>query len=206
MEISSSAARSSCSSLVPHASIRLVATIIGRLLVVAFVGWHATAVTVSSLPDRSSWEWVHSVRGEVLQYTDPYMYWLSLWQNWGMFSQGSVSRVVLHNMERYDPDTYSWVIAKRLGFHDISGWDNDLETGLLRTIEEGRMWPVRQRYLWFTCGELGLPEGTWVRMSYPYFDMPIHDPPKPPEWWATWEPTWEEWPDSQWTQCPPLPA
>lgn len=178
-------------------------SIAGKVVVVAFVLWQPSVVALSSLPDRSTSEWVQSIRATLLPYTNPYAFWTGQWQSWGMFSEGSVTRVFKHEMQAWDEATQSWHAISELGFHDLPFMTTAHETALLRTLGNDNNWLSRERYLQLKCIELGRPTGEWVRMNYPYFDMPFeHERTFDPAMWENWEPELQPWPDNHATKCP----
>ncbi|MBP9751054.1 MAG: hypothetical protein KBC95_04390 [Candidatus Peribacteraceae bacterium] len=176
---------------------------LGKTALAAFLMWHFTAITVSALPDRSQFQWVQSLRGEVLPWTDPYSYWLGQWQNWGMFSESSVAQVYKHSYQVWDKEAKAWKTIEKLGYQELSPLVSTHETALLRTLEADTAWLSRERYLQLQCPRLGLAPGTWVRMGYEFFTMPLQDGEVfQPEKWEEWEPNWQPWDDPHWTKCP----
>lgn len=178
-------------------------TVLGKAFLVGFLAWHMGVATVSSLPDRSTFAWVKSVRASVLPYTDPYAFITGQWQSWAMFSQGSVTRIYKHNFEAWDQATDTWYIVEPLGYHDLPFFTKAHETALLRTLEHEKNWRSRERYLQLKCIELGRPVGEWVRVGYQYFIMPLDDQRGfQPSVWEDFEPEWTNWDDGHWTKCP----
>jgi hypothetical protein len=182
--------------------LRRWATAIGKIALVGFLGWHMGVVGVSTLPDRTSSQFIQNLRGSVAPYSDPYMFATSQWQNWAMFSEGSFSRIFKHEMQAWNAKTNMWETVQKLGFKDLPILTTARDTALLRSIDSDTAWPERERYLQLQCAELGLSPGTWVRMNYQYFDMPLPEEPLPGNWWENWEPDWEPWEDTHWTKCP----
>lgn len=178
-------------------------SIIGKTALAIFLAWHVTTITVSALPDRSTFQWVQSLRGEVLPWTDPYSYWFGQWQNWGMFSESSVARVFKHSYQVWSEEQKAWQTIEKLGYQELSPLVATHETALLRTLESDTAWLSRERYLQLQCPRLGLKPGTWVRMGYEFFEMPLQDGQEfKPDRWEEWEPYWQPWDDPHWTKCP----
>lgn len=170
-----------------------------RVLIVLFVTWHMAAIGIYTLPDRDKREWVQAIRLGAEPYIQPYLLLTSQWQNWGLFSQGSLTRVVTSRIDVWKDD--QWVPVRDLSFDALPWWKNQAETSLLRSLEDTNRWPARERYLQQQCIELRLASGTYLHFAYPFYDPPMPERTVNNEWWGTWEPAWESWEDTWYAQC-----
>ena len=171
-------------------------------LIVGFCAWHMAAIGIYALPDRTTSQPLLDLRASLVPVVQPYLFVTSQWQNWGMFSERSVSAVVIHTIDIWSVAHERWVPALDLGFHDLNGWDNEHYTSMLRGVEGENMWPVRERLLRTYCRSMDLPQGTYIRMGWRSFEMIMPREPDVGEW-VRWEPEWAEGGDANYIQCGP---
>ena len=180
---------------------KAVLTPLWQAAIIAFCVWHMAAVALYSIPDRATADVFVWLRDNVNPILTPYLLATSQWQNWGMFSERSVSRVVTHNVEVWRDG--KWRPLAYLAFVDLPWWENEPETDLLRSIESDGMRPIRERYLLEICSQRSLPAGSYIRFSYRYFDMPlVDDRPLTLQEWMAWYPEWQTSPDNAVVRCP----
>lgn len=188
-----------------HTWRRLRLPFIGKTVLVLFLLWHMAVIGIWCLPERDpNRVWIKTMREKLSPYIRPYLLVTSQWQNWGVFSQNSLSRIVQHRIDVWKDGR--WVPRRDLSFAAIPWFRNEAETSLMRGIEGDDAWPVRERYLQQQCIELRLASGTYLHFAYPYYDMPMPERAKPFSYWHAWKPQWQEWGDTWYTKCHTPPS
>ncbi len=172
---------------------------LAKFAIASFCLYHMAAIGLWCIPDRDPRQWLQDLRLGSEPYTRAYLLSTSQWQNWGLFSQGSLERVMTSRIDVWKDG--KWTPKKDLSFAALPWWQNEAETSMLRSFDGNDRWPVRERYLQRKCIQLRMASGTYLHFANPYYDPPMPERTANYQWWSQWEPDWTVWEDTWYTRC-----
>ena len=185
---------------------RSVPAIIGRFFIILFCLWHMTAVAVLALPWQALDPYAHWMSSHIGPYAAPYVYLLSQWQQWNLFSPDPLRRVT----------TYVVQVQQGKAWRDIAMIDNDsyprwqhathfkMFGEMLENDQDNYRIPIVERFLQSFCTPAGLPPGSVIRLFYHWYVIPIPDE-SIAKWARSWRPGISADPGIK-TICPFFPS
>ena len=139
-------------------------TFLRRLIKVAialFVVFHISSTFMYSLYHVEGvpvLEWLYNKRTHIR----PYILATSQWQRWNLFSPDPLRRVI--EMDFDQKIDGRWVSVFTLNQHNVTWWQRAPELKIMRRMEDEKMLPLQERYMFDFCRRHRIPEGTQMRI------------------------------------------
>ena len=170
--------------------VKSVISTISRAAIILFCLWHMSAVAILALPwqatDRAS-HWVFDHVGPIFS---PYIYWLSQWQQWNLFSPNPLRRVTTYVIEAKQQNV--WHVVSAIDGHTYPRSRNSTHVKMFSEMlqsDEGMMHDeIVQHFLASFCAPHNLPAGTPIRLTYQWYVIPVPEVANLGQWAKTWKP------------------
>lgn len=169
--------------------LRAVAT---HAIIILFCLWHVFAVGIFPVPRDAAAVIPTAMRRFLLPIVTPYMYGISQWQLWNLFSPDPIRRVTTYRIEAEGEDGWATIT---LIDEQSYGWRQHAITFklLMNILSEFEVKTVmRRRFLALACREHALPEGTSVRLVYRSSVLPLLNAVPSNAEWRAYRPEQEE--------------
>lgn len=132
-------------------------------VIITFCLWHITAVTLYNIPAK------YWPVGTLRTVTDPYIFTLSQWQYWDIFSPDPMRRVARFIVERNAGDR--WETALVMQYETLPWWLKVKEMKVLDRIA-GNWSGLTNPYLTSLCPHIPLAGDKDIRLVMKYFILP----------------------------------
>lgn len=161
----------------------------GKTAVVLFVAFHMGAVLAFSLPADARDPISRSIRSALRPRIAPYMLVTSQWQEWNLFAPDPLRAVQSYSVDA--EDGVRWKTVADIGPGTFPWWRHATYAKLLPAIlkkERNDFDVFRERFLQMMCNDLGIPDGTLVRLRENEYVLPYLEGHEGNGWWESWEP------------------
>ena len=164
-------------------------TVFAKIGIALFCLWHMFAVAVYSLPLDAKDPLTTSARDHLRPVVMPYLFSLSQWQQWNLFSPDPLRRVTTYVLQTHTKDSSMWQDFAVIGRNTVPWSSLSRELKLLGNVEDKKDYePVRKALLQTYCRTLNLPTGTPVRLVYERYVLPQPPAPESQEFWQSYVP------------------
>ncbi len=127
-----------------------------HFLIIAFCVWHMFAVAAYLLPASDE-----NALGAVRRISVPYVFALSQWQQWDIFSPNPLRRNSIYRIERYEEGT--WETAMIIDFHSLTWHERAKELKILGRLQDD--WKILlPNYLTSLCPDIPNAHGKDIRL------------------------------------------
>lgn len=164
--------------------------LIGKILIAAFVLWHAFSVAVYTVPREAKDPFATIMRDRLLRIVSPYMLITSQWQLWNLFAPDPMRRVTFYTVQIRRGERWERLASIRPG--TFSGLRHATQFKMLgNTLEENNEGkkPLVDSYLQYLCKRHRLDAGTPIILVYEFYIIPYNNRRQSVAWWRQWEPS-----------------
>lgn len=156
---------------------------------ILFCLWHMTAIGLYTLPASSGFSFVQRLQAKQT-YTQPYLFLLSQWQNWDIFSPDPLRRVTDLKIEKMKNG--AWIPVRIFDSKQPTGFRRAPEMKYLSAIES-TVTQLQEPFIQDVCRVDRIKRGTPMRLSTRVFVVPKPNDLGSIAKWRAWQPEWSGW-------------